>query len=187
MKNFKFILLLTSFAFVVSCNNSKKYSNEIVNLKIEDYLETAQNKFPNFDTNTAINDELNDYLEKDFKEALNSGILTDLPFKLAKVEKCGNKYVLKLEHSLTSKLYDRDVLSSLEIDLYALTDEKKAKSLEEGQFYVVNIKFKDYINLNNNEKYCASVLMSPFMGYFANQIQFGAIAVDLENIEKVSN
>jgi hypothetical protein len=187
MKIFKFILVLISFALGVSCNNSKKTSNEIVKLKIENYLETVQNKFSNFDTNTAINDELNDYLKKDFKEAINDGILIDLPFKLAKVEKCGNKYVLNLEHSLTSKLYDRDLLSDLEIDLYALTDEKTAKSLQEEQFYVVNIKFKDYINLKNKEKYCALVLMSPFMGYFANEIQFGAIAVELKNIKKVSN
>ena len=187
MKIFKFILFLTLFAIVVSCNNSKKSSNEIAELKIENYLETVENKFPNFETNTAINDELNDYLKKDFKEAINNGILTDLPFKLTKVEKCGNKYVLNLEHSLTSKFYDKYVLSNLEIDLYALTDEKTAKSLQEEQFYVVNIKFKDYINLNNKEKYCALVLMSPFMGYFANEKQFGAIAVDLKNIEKVSN
>jgi hypothetical protein len=99
------------------------------------------------------------------------------------IEKCGNKYILNLEHSLTSKLYDRGILSKLEIDLYAITDENTAKSLKEGEFYLTEVDFKDYITFMNNEKYCALVLMSPFMGYFDNEIQFGAIAVNMKRIE----
>jgi hypothetical protein len=186
MKVLKFILIISTLLIITSCNNSKNSSQEVVKLKIENYIDTVQEKFPNFETNTAIKDELNEYLRKDLKKAINKDILIDLPFKLEKVEKCGNRYVLDLEHSLTSKLYDRGVLSELEIDLYALTDEKTAKSLQEGQFYLVSVKFKDYITFKNNEKYCALVLMSPFMGYFDNEIQFGAIAVDLKKINKAT-
>ena len=185
MKVLKYILTITSLLVITSCNNSKNSSQAVSKLKIENYLDTLQKKFPNFETNTAIKDELNEYLRNDFINAINKDILSDLPFKLEKVEKCGDKYVLDLEHSLTSKLYDRGLLSNLEIDLYAFTDEKTAKSLQEGQFYLVSIKFKDYITFKNNEKYCALVLMSPFMGYFDREIQFGAIAVDLKKIDKV--
>lgn len=153
-------------------------------LRIENYIDTVQKKFPGFGSNSVIKDELNDFLRKDFKKSIDTGLLTDLPFKLDKVEKCGNKYILDLEHSLNSKFYDREILSDIEIGLFAITDEKTAKSLQEGQFYLVDVNFNEYITFQNNEKYCALVLMSPFMGYFDNEIQFGAIGVNLKKIDK---
>lgn len=152
-------------------------------LKIETYINRVEKKFAGFETNSLITDELNNYLKKDLNKEIDKGILDDLPFMLNGIEKCGNQYVLDLEHSLTSKLYDRGILSNLEIDLYAITDEKTAKSLQEGQFYLTKVEFKDYITLQNNEKYCALVLMSPFMGYFNSELQFGAVAVNLKQIE----
>jgi len=182
----KFLFLATTTCLIVSCDNSQNTTQEkkIVKLKIESYIDTVQNKFAGFETNSAIKDELNDFLKRDFKKAFDNGVLADLPFKLDKVEKCGSQYILDLEHSLTSKIYDRGILSKLEVDLYALTDEKTAKSLQEGQFYLADVEFKEYITFQNNEKYCALVLMSPFMGYFDNEIQFGAIGVKLKKIDK---
>lgn len=181
----KLILLTTTLLVVASCDNPSKPQREIVKLKIENYIDTVQKKFPGFKTNSVIKEELNDFLKKDLKKSIDTGLLADLPFKLDKVEKCGNKYVLDLEHSLTSKLYNRGILSDLELDLYAFTDEKTAKSIQEGQFYVVDVDFKEYITFRNNEKYCALILMSPFMGYFNNEIQFGAVGVNLKKIEGV--
>lgn len=189
MNIFRLILLATGTLILTSCNDSQQSSkrNEIKKLKIESYIDTIQKKFIGYETNGAIKEELNSYLKKDLKKAINTGLLTDLPFELDRVEKCGSNYILELEHSLTSKLYDRGILSDLEIDLYALTDEKTAKSLLEGQFYLAEVEFKEYITFHNNEKYCASVLMSPFMGYFDKEIQFGAIAVKLKSIVQVKH
>lgn len=180
----KLLFVVTAILTISSCDNPPNQQKTIVKLKIENYIDTVQKKFPGFDKNGAIKDELNDFLKKDFKKSIDTGLLSDLPFKLDKVEKCGNKYVLNLEHSLISKYYDRDVLNDIELDLYALTDEKTAKSLQEGQFYTVDLEFRDYITFQNKEKYCALVLMAPFMGYFDNEIQFGAIGVNLKKIEK---
>ena len=184
MNIFKLILLAIGTFILTSCNDSQQSSkqNEIKKLKIESYIDTIQKKYIGYEANGAIKEELNSYLKKDLKKAINTGVLTDLPFKLDRVEKCGNNYVLALEHSLTSKLYDRGVLGDIEIDLYALTDEKTAKSLVEGQFYLAEVEYKEYITFENSEKYCALVLMSPFMGYFDNEIQFGAIGVKLKSI-----
>jgi hypothetical protein len=186
MNLFKFLVIAATTFLIVSCDNSQNSSQEkkIEKLKVETYIDTARNKFAGFETNGAIKDELNNFLKTDFKKAIDKGVLADLPFKLDKVEKCGSQYILDLEHSLTSKFYDRGILSILEVDLYALTDEKTAKSLQEGQFYLADVEFKEYITFQNNEKYCALVLMSPFMGYFDNEIQFGAIGVRLKKIEK---
>lgn len=184
----KFLFIATTTFLIVSCDNSQNSSQEkkIVKLKVETYIDTVQNKFVGFETNGAIKDEINDFLKKDFKKAIDDGVLADLPFRLDKVEKCGSQYILDLEHSLTSKLYKRGILNDLEVDLYALTDEKTAKSLQEGQFYLADVEFKEYITFQNNEKYCALVLMSPFMGYFDNEIQCGAIGVKLKKIEKIT-
>lgn len=183
MKIFKFFILITGTICIYSCNNLQQ--KETQSLKIETYIDSIQKKFIGFETNGAITDELNSILKKDFKNAMNKGVLTNLPFKLTKVEKCGNRYNLILEHSLSNKLYDRGILSNLEIDLYATTDEETAKSLQIEQFYLTEVEFKDYITLKNKEKYCALVLMSPFMGYFANELQFGAIAVNLKHIYSI--
>jgi predicted acetyltransferase len=91
-----------------------------------------------------------------------------------------------LEHSLVSKLYQRGILNRIELDLYAYTDEKTAKSLQEEKFYLIEVDFKDYITHLNNEKYCAYVLTSPFMGYFDNDIQLGAIGVVANKITEVA-
>ncbi len=81
------------------------------------------------------------------------------------------------------------MLSNLEIDLYCSIDEKKAKELTEGKFYLIDGKFNEYITFQNNEKYCAYVLMSPFVGFTSelegNEIQFGSIAFDLKSIKEV--
>lgn len=187
MNKTKLFLLVVTLSAFISCDSSSNKKQEFVSLKIENYLETVQNKFPNYNTNSAIKDELNEYLKSDFKKSIDTGLISDLPFKLEKVEKCGKKYVLNLEHSLTSKFYDRDILSDLELDLYALTDENTAKSLQEGQFYLIDVEFKEYITFQNNEKYCALVLMSPFIGYLDNEIQFGAVGVNLKRIKKFTN
>jgi hypothetical protein len=181
MKTIKFIIYFTGIICMMSCE--KQHQKEISTLKIENYINNVEKKFVGFETNSLINDELNTYLKKNLKTEINKGVLNDLPFMLNGIEKCGNKYILNLEHSLTSKLYDRGILSKLEIDLYAITDENTAKSLKEGEFYLTEVDFKDYITFMNNEKYCALVLMSPFMGYFDNEIQFGAIAVNMKRIE----
>ncbi len=178
-----FILAIVLFS-IASCDNISNSEQKIGKLRIENYIETLQKKFPGFSSNSVIKDELNEFFKKDFRKSIDTGLLSDLPFKLEKVEKCGNKYVLDLRHSLSSKFYDREILNSIELDLCALTDEKIAKSLKEGQFYVVDINFKEYITLQNNEKYCALVLMAPFMGYYDNEIQFGAIGVNLKKIDK---
>lgn len=185
MNILKLILLTTTALIIVSCNNSKQTSRDKgnVNFKIETYIDSLDSNYAGFETNDVIKEELNDFLKNDFKKAIDKGVLTDLPFKLNKVEKCGTQYMLVLEHSLTSKLYDRGLLSDLEIDLYAFTDEKTAKSLIEGQFYLVEVEYKDYITFQNNKKYCALVLLSPFMGHFDHEIQFGAISVKLKKIE----
>ena len=183
MKIIKLIMLITGAICIISCNNLQQ--KEIPPLKIETYIDSIQKTFVGFETNGAITEELNSFLKKDLKKAIDMGVLTDLPFKLTRVEKCGDHYILNMEHSLTSKLYDRGILSNLEIDLYDITDEKIAKSLQEGQFYLTEVEFKDYITFQNKEKYCALVLMSPFMGYFANEIQFGAIAVNLKRIDAI--
>ena len=181
--------LITLFSLVImvlffSCETSTK-PKEVVKLKIENYIESIQKKFIGYETNSVINDELNSYLKKNIKNEIKNGLLNDLPFKLDKVEKCRNKYIAVLEHSLNSKYYDRGILNDIELDLYAETDEKTAKSLIEGTFYLTEVNFKEYITFQNNQNYCALVLMSPFMGYFDNEIQFGAIGVKLNKIEKV--
>ncbi len=179
------LILVTFF----SCDEASKGSKEsqITKLRIENYLDTIQKSFKNYTTNTVIRKELNDFVKSDFKSKLNSGIFNDLPLKLNKVEKCNSKYVLKLEHSLTSKYYDRGLLNALEIEIYAETDEKTAKQLTENKFYLIEATFKEYITFQNNESYCAYSLMSPFMGFSSgisdNEIQFGAIGVKLKTIK----
>ena len=73
------------------------------------------------------------------------------------------------------------------MELYAITDEKTAKSLTEGNFYLVDVVFRDYLNFQNKDDYCAVVLMSPFMGFGSgiteDDIEFGAIGVQLNNIK----
>ncbi len=183
MKIIKLVMLLTGIICITSCNYLQK--KEMPTLKIETYITGMEKKFVGFETNSVITDELNSYLKKDLNKEIDKGVLNDLPFMLNGIEKCGNHYILNLEHSLTSKLYDRGILSNLEIDLYAITDEKTAKSLQEGQFYLTEVEFKDYITFQNKEKYCALVLMSPFMGYFDNEIQCGAVAVNLKHIKNI--
>lgn len=185
MKIIKLIVLLTVIICLPSCNNLQK--KEMPPLKIETYISGVEKKFVGFETNSVISDELNNFLKKDLNKEIDKGVLNDLPFMLNGIEKCGDQYILNLQHSLSSKLYDRGILSNLEIDLYAITDEKTAKSLQEGQFYLTKVEFKDYITFQNNKKYCALVLMSPFMGYFDNEIQFGAVAVNLKQIESIKN
>ena len=172
----------------LSCNETKPPKK--IEKKIEIYLNDLQSKYPNFDSNSAIRQELNDFLKIDFKKKFNDSILSDLPFKLDRVEKCENGlYILNLEHSLTSKLEKEGILSSLEIDLYCSIDENKAKKLIEGDFYYINGKFKEYLTFQNNEKYCANVLMSPYIGFDSEisngEIQFGSIGFELKNIKKV--
>ena len=154
MNILKFLFIAIVTFLIASCDNTQHSSQEKDNakLRIETYIDSVQKKYVGYETNGAIKDELNDFLKKDFKKAINNGALADLPFKLDKVEKCGSQYVLDLEHSLISKLYDRGILSDLEVDLYALTDEKTAKSLQEGQFYLADVEFKEYITFQNNEK-----------------------------------
>lgn len=181
--NSTFVFLLLSF-LLISCNEKPK---EIKRLKIEHYLDSLQSKYPNHSTNTVIKDELNQSFQKDFKKAINDSILNDLPFKLDKVEKCNDRYILSLEHRFTSKYYKRDLLDDFEIELYATTDKVTAKKLTEGKFYLIDCSFINYINFQNNEKYCAYVLYSPFEGFGADisghQIECGAIAVKLKNIK----
>ncbi|OJV33672.1 MAG: hypothetical protein BGO29_02150 [Bacteroidales bacterium 36-12] len=188
MSEVKLVALVLILNLVLSCQESKDKTAVIKKIQIENYIDSVTIKFPGFKSNSLINEELNDFLKEDFKIAIDSGILLDLPFKLYKVEKCNNKYVLKLQHSLTSKLYKRGILNQIELDLYAFTDEQTAKSLREDLFYTVDVRFIEYITFNNNEKFCARVLSSPFMGYykFDDEIKFGAIGVELKNINLIS-
>ena len=179
---FLFLALL-----LLNCNESKPSGKS--ETKIETYLKTTESKYQNYKTNSAVRDELNNFIKKDFISQFNNSILSDLPFQLDRVEKCANgKYILSLEHSLTSKLEDEGMLANLEIDLYCSIDEKKAKELTEGKFYLIDGKFNEYITFQNNEKYCAYVLMSPFVGFTSdlegNEIQFGSIAFDLKSIKE---
>ena len=185
MNKIYFFLIAIS---LLSCKEPKPANK--VEKKIEKYLINLQLKYPNFGSNSAIRQELNDYLKSDFKKKFNDSILSDLPFKLNKVEKCKKGlYILSLEHSLTSKLENEGLLSNLEIDLYCPIDESKAKKLTEGDFYYINGKFKEYLTFENNEKYCAYVLMSPYVGFDSEitngEIQFGSIGFELLNIKKV--
>jgi len=182
------IYLFLIAILLLSCNEKKP--TQKIEKKIETYLIDLQTKYPNFNTNSVIRQELNDFLKNDFKKKFNNSILSDLPFKLDRVEKCGNGlYILNLEHSLTSKLENEGILSNLEIDLYCSIDKNKAKKLIEGDFYYISGKFKEYLTFQNNEKYCANVLMSPYIGFdsdFNNgEIQFGSIGFELMNIKKV--
>jgi len=171
---------------LLACVSNSDKVKEIPTLKIVNYLDTLQSKYPNNKTNSAIKDELNDFFKKDFKKKINQGILEDLPFILDKVEKCGKRYVVSLQHSLTSKVYKSRLLDDLEIDLYGFVDEKTAKSLIEKKPYLVKCKFIEYINFQNNQKYCATVLMSPFMGFpsdtYSSAIQLGALGVKIDLI-----
>ncbi len=194
MTKLSFYLFFASIAILTtnSCNESQNNTNNIATtpkLKIESYLDSIQKMYPRYDSNTAIKDEMNAYLRKDFVQKFNNGLLNDLPFMLNRVEKCGNSFVLDLEHSLSSKYYKSGMLNNIEIDLYCETDEATAKGLTEKEFYLVDGTFKDYINFQNKDKYCAYVLMAPFLGFDKgiideDEIQFGAIGVKLKSIKK---
>nr|WP_315423924.1 hypothetical protein [uncultured Pedobacter sp.] len=184
MKSIKNPLLIAISCLFISCGSSSTVQKQTRTLNIERYLDSIQNKFNGYNTNTVIKDELNETLKKDFKKAIKKGVLKDLPFKLNRVEKCGDKYILDLEHLLTSKYYDTGVLSKVEMSIYAITNEQTAKSIKEGEFYLIDFRFNEYITFNNNDRYCALVLMSPFMGYFGDEIQFGAIGGKLIKINK---
>lgn len=188
MSAVRLIAFVTIICLVFSCQESKHKAEVIQKIQIENYIDSITKKFPGFKSNSLITDELNDFLKEDFKKSINSGILLDLPFQLHKVEKCNNKFVITLEHSLTSKFYKRGLLNQLELDLYAFTDEQTAKALREDLFYTVDVRFIEYITFENNEKYCAYVLRSPFIGYykFDDELKFGAIGVQLKNINLFS-
>ena len=173
-----------------SCNDTQSNTNRLTairKLKIESYLDSIQKMYPRYDSNSAIKDEMNAYLKKDFIQKFDNGLLNDLPFMLNRVEKCDKRYIINLEHSLTSKYYKTGLLNNLEIDLYCETDEQTAKGLTEKKFYLIDGKFKDYINFQNKEKYCAYVLMAPFLGFskgiIDDEIQFGAIGIKLNSIK----
>lgn len=186
MKNtFKLLAFITIIFFSFSCIKEKPNDRKL--LKFERYLDSIQTKFPNHQINSVINDELNQALEKDFKNIINNNTLSDLPLKLERAEKCNNKYILTLNHYLTDKYYKNFLIGNLEIQLYAITDEKTAKKLIKNKFYTVECTFKDFITFRNNQKYCATVLMAPFLGISNNEyekeIQCGAIAVKLKDIK----
>jgi hypothetical protein len=185
MKYFRTTSLIFNIILLFACNNDIK-NKEDEKLKIETYLDSLQNKFKGFEQNSVVREELNSYLKVNFNKEINNNILNDLPLKLEKVEKCGNNYILHLNHSLTNKYYNRATLKDIELELYAETDEKTAKSVIEGKYYLTDVEFKEYITYKNNEKYCALVLMSPFMGYFYDEIQFGAIGVTLNKIDNLT-
>ena len=115
----------------------------------------------------------------------HSGNTALLDMLIESADVCPIAYGYSESAIIRSKWGFRGILSNLEIDLYATTDEETAKSLQIEQFYLTEVEFKDYITLKNKEKYCALVLMSPFMGYFANELQFGAIAVNLKHIYSI--
>ena len=191
MTNFFSFILFVIMLCISSCTESGSKNGKgdsASKLKIEIYLDSIQAKFPRSDSNTAIKEEMNDYLKTDFKARFNDGLMNDLPFALEKVEKCDKKYIAVFEHSLNTKYYKTGMLDKIEMDLYCQTDEQTAKKLVEKEFYLINGKFKDYINFQNNEKYCALVLMSPFQGFsngiLGEEVQFGAIGIKLDSIQR---
>lgn len=186
-------LLLFCFA-IISCNNQSgtKDNKRKSGYKIEHYLDTIQNRFVNHEKNSVIQAELNDFLKEDFKNSVNNGIISDLPMKLESIEKCNKNYILKLQHSLISKYSKGELLDMLHIELYAITDEKTARGLNQGDYYVGDYEFNEYLDFGNKDKYCLYTLWAPFRGFgkgmsLSKEIEFGGIGVNLKSITPVSN
>lgn len=184
-----FIILFGLISILaISCQDSKTSKTEAPELKIETYLDTIPAKYEGYKTNSVIREELNNFLKEDFKKQFDKGLLNDLPFKLDAIENCGNKYIANLSHLLSSKYYNSGVLDQIEIEIYAETDEVTAKQLVEKRNYLISGKFKEYITFQNNDNYCAMVLMAPYLGYqkdnSTEEIQFGAIGIQLDSIQE---
>lgn len=188
----RLLKILTLTIIVISCNDlNKERTTSRLKLKVETYLDTIPNAYVGHEDNTVIEDEMNEFLRSDFPKQFNDGLLDDLPFILEKVEKCNNKYVVNLVHALNTKYYKHGILNYFDVEIYGETDEETAKSLIERDTYLIKGTFKEYLTFRNNKKYCAFVLVSPFMGYGSgltdNEIEFGAIGIKLDSIKRFEN
>ena len=182
-----FLILLIIFS--ASCIEPVKEKNPPPKLKIENYLESILAKYPGHETNGVIKEDMNKYMKNDFKKVFNDGLLNDIPLYLYSIKKCNNKYIATLNHTLSKKYYKHGILSDFEIDIYCETDEETAKQLIEEEYYLIDGKFIEYIDYNNNEKYCVYALWSAFRGYTESRLkskyefQFGQIGIKLESIK----
>jgi hypothetical protein len=184
------IICYSALIFLNSCDN-KSMNEEVKNLKIENYLDSLQTIYKGYKENSVIKEELNTTIKKNFGNKINDGILNDLPFKLIETKKCYDHYILDLEFSQYDNYFDsfslnyKRILNKLKIKIIAETDERTAKSLSEGLFYLIEINFKEYLTFENKSKSCIELLWSPYEGYLDNEIEFGAINAKLKKIEKI--
>ena len=188
-KLFTIVLILLTLASCNEFQNSSKLKEENPKLKIEKYFDTLSKSYAGYEENSVIREEMNEFLKTDFSKKVEDGLIEDLPFLLEEIKKCNNKYIAVLEHSLTSKYYEHGILDDVELEFYAETDEETAKNLIEKKYYLIKGSFQEYITCDNNKKYCALVLMSPFMGFQAggvtgDEIEFGAIGIKLDSIRQ---
>ena len=178
-------ILIFSFALVIwGCEEPKK-EKAIPKKKIELYLESQELKNKGYDKNNVIKEEMNAMIFVEFPSKIDSGYLSDLPLKLMKVERCRDKFVAnyKLEYVEWHHCYG--LLNKVDLELFAFIDEATARNLIEGKYYLSDFKFIEYINYKNNRKYCVSILDSPFIGYFMDEIEFGAIGVNLISTNQI--
>lgn len=184
----KVVLLLIVF-LLLSCEGKKQDERE--NLKIEDYLFQVFDDYPNFEKNGVARDDLNDFVKDDLPKKINEHLFSDIPFYLEKVDECNDSYVLNFDFRLNkfyqnNDYYEPNLLRNIEFDLYAkIKGKEKALSLIEGEYYYLDVEFKNYINLSTKNKLCVYVLFSSFNIDSKSDIEFGAIEVDIKEIKSI--
>lgn len=186
----KLLFLICVVLIFVSCDRKQ---SEKPSFKIEQYFDSIININKDWELNDAIKEDINKAFKKDLVKKIDNGIFNDYPMIIAGVNECNNKYYVKFENYYYLNDYkDSEVkynIRKAKFNFVGEVSKEEAFKIKEGQFFVLDINFINYLTLDNMHNYCVYVLYSPFHGlekefYSSGGFNLGTIAVKINGMKE---
>lgn len=185
---YKILLYTFLITTLFSCEQKKISKPEF---KFEKYLDSIKSIDKLWASNTALREDINKRIKKDLVNKIDNGLFDTYPLILDRINECNGKYYLEFDNYYHLNDYKNNPVSyhinKVRFDFIGKVSKDIAFKLQEKNIYLVKFKFDDYIDLNNMDKYCQYVLMSPYIGlksssYGKSEVEFGAIAIKIDSV-----
>lgn len=141
---------------VISCNstqeNNLKSNSKPTQYKIEAELNAFLKQNPTWNNNDVSKENFYQLLSKEFNPKIKTGIMDDLPFEFAGVEKFSEKgkigYLGIMNFDKGKQKYE-SLSNKFVLSILVFLDQAAVDTLKQGNFYFVKGEFKSF----KNDKY----------------------------------
>ncbi|MGN6343271.1 MAG: hypothetical protein ACTHML_19995 [Ginsengibacter sp.] len=184
---FTMLLLFLNSVFFISCNsgqdhNSTQKNNRASGYKIETELKEFLKENPTWNNNDVSKENFYELLAKEFNPKIKSGILEELPFEFAGVEKYEEKGkigYLGIMNFDKGKQNSNTLASKFGLSILIFLDRAAVDTLKQGNIYYIKGDFKSF----QNDKY----LILETIGQQSKEIDYFSLPTERIKVTEIKN